>query len=326
MKLLFKIFSCLICLHYSYSQNVNITYENAQEIKRRNLLLVLPEYSKMVINDLAQEDSSFVKMYTDDMDGQRAALEKVVLEHWTFSDSVKMVSAKEAKMLQKKNPGKYAVLKIGENVQDRVYIHSGAEPPQVAWSKSQGALYYEYPLRYNLRLLGVTTLVITLPKKVVEVYLPKTSPSEGDFIYGVKQINYLLSSILQSPDNSSNKLLRNLEVSSDLLENKILLLDAQELGSSAKEIKDVYPYPIKIVSYPEIEKVLKSKNDGYLVITGSRIDPHRTYYVLSDASDGTIRATLTEPTFGYGESKGYSIQVLYPSLKAQQLRKLAKIK
>lgn len=326
MKSLFTLCVGLLCLHLGTAQNVNLTYENAQEIKKRTLLLVLPENSKMIVNDLAQEDSSFVKMYTDDMDGQRAALEKAVLAHWSFTDSVKVVSAKEAKSLQKKQPGRYAVMKIGENVQDRTYIHSGAEPPQVAWTKSWGSLTYQYGMRSNLRLLGVTTLTINLPKKAVEVYLPKTSASEGDFIYGVKQLNYLLAYALQSPEHSSNKLLRNLEVNADQLEHKTLLLDFQEIACTQQEIREVYPYPFKIVQHQDIEKALKNKDTDYLTITGSRIDPHRTQYVLSNTGDGTILSTLTEPTFNYGESAGYSIQVLYPSLKAIQLRRITKVK
>ncbi|HTF80299.1 MAG TPA: hypothetical protein VL947_01185 [Cytophagales bacterium] len=326
MKTLF-ISAILIGLTTIYAQKANTTFKDAQEIKRRTLLLVLPENNKVTLKGYIEEDSTFGKLYTEDIEGQRAALKKAVLRFWTFTDSVVVVSSQEAKALQKNEPKKYAVMKIGENTQDRVYIHSHPEPPQAAWSASYGELVYDHNMRYNLRMLGVTTLVIGLPGKAIEVHLPKVSPSEGDFIYAVSQMNYILSYVLQSEEHSSNKLLRKQEeAKAQNLMNKTLLLDAQELGCTNDEIKKVYPYPFKIVNYRDIEVAIMRKDTDYMMITGSRIDPLRTTYLLSNTGDGTIYYNFTEPTFNYGESQGYAIAVLYPSLNAAHLRKIGKIK
>lgn len=309
-----------------FSQTVNTTYKDALEIKRRILLLTLPDNSKMVIRDYEAEDSTFAKMYKDDMEGQRMALKNAVLRYWTFTDSIQVVTPKQAKVMQRKEPEKYAVMKIGENVQDRVYIHSQPEPPQVAWIKSGDNLYYDSDMRYSIKMLGITTLVIDLPERAIEVFLPKVSPSEGDFINAITQMHYILSFVMQSASNSSNKLFRSLENSSWQLSDKTLLLDIAELAATNKEVREVYPYPFKIVSHKDIEMALKRKETNTLIITASRIDPHRTIYTLSNAGDGTIYYSFTEPTFSYGEGKGYAIAVLYPSLNANHLRRFGKIK
>ncbi len=309
-----------------FSQNVNTTYKEALEIKQRILLLVLPENSKMVIRDYEAEDSTFATKYKDEMDGQRTALKMAVLKHWTFTDSIQVVSAKEAKAMQRKEPNKYAIIKIGSNIQDRVYIHSQPEPPQAGWTKSGNNLNYNVDKRYNIKMLGITTLVIDLPKRALEVFLPKISPSDGDFINAIIQMQYILSFVIQSENNSSSKLFRSLERSALLPTDKTLLLDRGELACTNKEVKEVYPYRFQIVTHIEILGALIKKDTNALVITATRIDPHRTTYTLSNAGNGTIYNYFTEPTFNYGEGMGYAIAVLYPSLNANHLRRFGKIK
>jgi hypothetical protein len=315
MKIIFFFFTAFIFTVSGYTQYLNTSYKDAQEIKKRILLVGLPEDNKSLLSEYEEDSVSFGVLYKNDMEGQRQALKEVVLKHWKFSDSIVIVSQKETKALIRKYPDKYAVMKLGEHLQDKVYIRLQAEPPQVAWGKREETFTYNFLKRYNIRMLGITSLVIELPKKVIEVYLPKISPSEGDYIYAITQINYILSYILKSEENNANKLYREITNNvSGQLKDKILLLDGAELNCKEEEIKKVYPYPFRIVNYAMVEKTLKARDSRYAVLQSSRTDPNNSTYYLSNAGDGTIYCNYIGLTFNYGEVKGYSIQVFYPTI------------
>ncbi len=306
---------------------LNTSTKEAQAIKDRILLLVLPEDDKYLVSRYQEEDSNYVALYKNDMEGQRKALARVVQEYWTFSDSIRIVSNKEAKSLQRKFPQEYAVMKIGEQLQDKVYLsHNTSEPPQVAWTKKGGTLEYDFQKRYHIKMLGITTLVIELPRKVIEVYLPKLSPSEGDYMYAVQQLNYILSTLLESEENSAHKLYRELNTVRGQLKDKVLLIDGYELGCEAKAISKAYPYPFKIVDQETIEKALKRRDSSCVVIQSSRVDTNQSTYYLSNAGNGRIYYNFAGFTFNYGEMNVYMVQVYYPRISIKHLQEYGKAK
>ncbi|HWZ23413.1 MAG TPA: hypothetical protein VNW06_12200, partial [Cytophagaceae bacterium] len=175
---------------------------------------------------------------------------------------------------------------------------------------------------YNIRRVGITTLDIELPKRVFRVYLPKMSPSTGDFIYALRQIDYVLSSILKSEENSANTLYKNIASISEELKNKTLLIDIKETNCTEEAIKKVYPYPFRIVSYDAIENVLKTKDDHYAIIQAPRFDTQSSTYYIVNAGDGTIYSNFTTPTFNYSGGENAYIRVHYPVITIKELGKI----
>lgn len=306
---------CLLALfvHHSYSQYINTSYNDAQEVKKRTLLVVLPEDNKDIIASLEQESEAFVALYKNDMEGQRQALKWAVLNCWKLSHDPVITSMKEARSLIKASPDKYALMKVGEQFQDRYYIKSAAEPAQTAWEKIDEKFIYNFSKRYNVRMLGITTLTIEIPKKIMEIYLPKISPSEGDYLFALKQMQYTITKILESEGNTANKLYRSLNP--DQLKNKIVLLDAMEVDGKTDDIKKIYPYPFKITNYKEVENVIRANDTSYAVIQCSRFDGTNSNFIISNAGNGKIYSYFTGLTFHYGQRNGsYSIKVIYPKI------------
>jgi hypothetical protein len=324
MKKTVYLFVLFLIASSSYAQYVNTSHQDALEVKKRILLVALPEDDKFLLEQYEQDNAQYGTLYKIDMEGQRQALKEAVLNHWKLTDSVIVTSPKEVKTLVKKFPGKYAVLKFGEQFQDRSYIknNNASNPPLVSWEKNRGECFYNSSSRYSVKMLGITSLVIELPKKVFEVYLPKMSPSTGDFTFALKQVQYVLSTLLNSEEGSANKLYRNINLKSEELKNKVLLIDAREKDCTEDAVKKAYPFPFKIVNYEVIENALKTKDDQYAVVQAVRFDTQNSIHYISNAATGEIYCNFIEPTFNYGQQNGaYSIRVLYPFINTRLLEK-----
>lgn len=324
MKKIIVFFILSLFISTGYAQYINTSHKDALEVKKRILLVGLPEDDKFLLEQYEQDSSEYVTLYKNDMEGQRQALKEAALKYWEYTDSVVVFSLKEAKSLVKKFPEKYALMTFGEQFQDRYYVKNNniSNSPLVSWQKKDGKFSYNSGKRYSVKVLGITSLVIELPKKIFEIYLPKISPSTGDFIFALKQIQYVLSSILKSEEGSANKLYRTINAKSEELKKKTLLIDAREVECKEDAVKKAYPYPFKIVNYEAIEDALKTKDDQYVLIQAVRFDTQNSSYYISSAANGEIYCNFIEPTFNYGQRNGaYSIIVLYPYINTKHLEK-----
>ncbi len=324
MKKIIAAFVFILDISIGHSQYINTSYKEALEIKKRTLLVVLPENDKYLLSMYGQDKDSaeYVQLYINDMEGQRLALKNAISEHWKFTDNTIITSLKEAKSLIKKFPDKYALLRIGEQFQDRTYItFKTSSPPITSWNLANGEFVYNASNRYNIRRLGITSLDIEMPKRIFRVYLPKMSSSLGDFIYAVRQIDYVLTSILKSEENSANKLYRNIILVSEELKNKTLLIDVKETNCTEEAIKKVYPYPFRIVSYDAIEDVLKTKDDNYAIIQTARFDTQSSTHYVANAGNGTIYCNFNSPTFNYSGGENAYIRVYYPLITVKEFEK-----
>jgi hypothetical protein len=329
MKTLFYFLIILLSIKSVSSQTINTTYNDAIEIKKRILIVGLPEEDKSFISEYENENPNFIELYRNDLNGQKKAFQEVVLAHWKFSDSIIVLPIKEAKSLMKKNPDKYTILRYAELVPDRSYVKINYhEPPVTSWNLINGSYLYSSQSRYDCRNLSITSLVIELPKRTIEVFLPKMSPSKGDFIFVLNHMEYILSDLLKSKDNTAKNIYSKINQSAEQLKNKTLLLDINELDrkqglNDLDEIKKYYPYPVKLTDYKTLEKVLIEGDTNYVVATNSRFDFHNSEYYLSNAGNGTIYTYFTGPTFEYGQidPNQYSIRIYYPAINSLQLQR-----
>ena len=322
MKKIISLFVLALGVTTIYSQHINTSYKDALEIKKRVLLVGLPADDKYLLDMYEQDSAAYVTLYSTEMEGQRQALKEAVVNHWKFTDSIVITSYKEAKSLIKKFPEKYVLLHFGEQLQDRVYVrHGKTTPPLTCWENRDGKFIYNARKRYSVKMLGITSLVLELPKRVFEVHLPKMSPSTGDFIYAIRQMEYVLSDLLKSEESTANKLYRNVYLVSEELKTKTLLIDAKEVNCSAEDIKKAYPYPFKLVSYDVIDDALKNKDDNFAIIQASRFDTQNSTHYVVNAGNGKIYSNFNDNTFNYGEQHGYSVMVLYPFITSKELER-----
>lgn len=328
------LFNTLTCFFFSqsvvFAQLVTTTQQDALAIQKRILLVALPEEDKYLLSE-KQDHPEYIRMYKEDLDGQRNAFQAMVIKYWTFTDSMVVLPYKEAKSLMKKNPDKFAMLRYDDKSQDRIYVNTNDTIPIVAWTKSNGKYYYHHASRYDFRELTVTSLVIELPKRVLQVFLPKLSPSEGDFIYAIRQMNYILTDVLKSEGRSTKELQKERPLLAEQLRTKILLLDINEMNRAEglitiQEVKKYYPYPVQLVNYTELETILKSGDTRYAIAVHCRYDFHNSTFHVSNAGDGTIYCHFIGPTFDYGndiDKTNYLIRIHYPTVNKLNLERYA---
>jgi len=316
-------------VYFSHAQHINTSFADAMEIRKRILLVALQdEYF------LAQHpgvDSLEAVMFRNDIEGQRKSFKKAVSEHWKFNDSIVVLSENEAKSLMKQFPEKYALMKVDKQKQYDVYFKANSNTPlsqTAGWSKYNDSLVYNYVNRYGIMMLGITSVVIELPRPVANVYLPKVSPSEGDFIFALHQLEYILTATLKAENYSSNKIYKDSKKLSDQLKNKTLLLDRRELACKEEDIAKVYPYPFKIVSYETIENALKTRDSESITIQSLKFDLDMSVLCLNNTGDGTVYGYLIIPTFnyGYGAHGSMTIRVTIQGITLKHLEKFCKVK
>lgn len=311
------------------AQLVNTSQEDGLAIKKRILLVALPEEDKYIISE-NQEQPEFLRLYREDLEGQRKAFQAMILKHWIFTDSIVVLPFKEAKMLMKKNTDKYAMLRYADKTQDQIYKKTNDSIPVISWVLFNKNYRYDNLTRYDFRILTVTSLVIELPKRVIEVSLPKLSPSEGDFIYAIRQMQYILNNVIVSESRNAKTLYKEIPLLNDQLKNKILLLDIHEMDAqeglrNIEMIKKYYPYPVQLVSYTELENIIRSGDTRYAMAVHSRYDFHNSTCYVCNAGDGTIYSQFNVPTFDYGkiDQTQYTIWIYYPCINKLHLETYA---
>ena len=114
MKKIIVFFILSLFTSIGYAQYINTSHKDALEVRKRILLVGLPEDDKFLLEQYEQDSSEYVTLYKNDMEGQRQALKEAALKYWEYTDSVVVKSLKEAKSLVKKFPEKYALMTFGE--------------------------------------------------------------------------------------------------------------------------------------------------------------------------------------------------------------------
>ncbi|MDF2455156.1 MAG: hypothetical protein K0R51_1149 [Cytophagaceae bacterium] len=315
---------------YAQAQLITTSQEDAIAVKNRILLLALPEEDKYMMSE-KQDQTEYLRLYRNDLEGQRKAFQASVLKYWQFNDSIVVLSFKEAKNLMKKNPGKYAMLRYDDKTQDQIYIKTSDSIPVVSWSQTAGNYHYYNAARYDFRMLTVTSLVIELPKRVLQVFLPKLSPSTGDFIYAIRQMNYVLNNVSKTEGRTLKTVYKEMPQLIQELKTKTLLLDINEMNTkdglrNLELVKKYYPYPVQLVNYNELENILKSGDTRYATVVHARYDFHNSTFCICNAGDGTLYNYFIGPTFDYGDDideTKYTIMIYYPTINKLNLERYA---
>lgn len=328
MRFIFLILFFTFFMPIAHAQLITTSHEDAIAVKNRILLVALPEEDKYLVSE-KQSQTEYLRLYRNDMEGQRKAFQACVLKYWKFNDSIVVLPFKEAKSVMKKNPGKYAMLRYDAKAQDQIYMKTNDSIPIVAWSQTAGNYHYDNAARYDFRMLTVTSLVIELPKRVMQVFLPKLSPSTGDFIYAIRQMDYVLNNVSKAEGRTLKTVYKEMPQLVPELKTKTLLLDINEMNTkdglrNIELVKKHYPYPVQLVNYNELETVLKSGDTRYATAVHARYDFHNSTFCISNTGDGTIYNYFIGPTFDYGDDideTKYTIMIYYPAINKLNLER-----
>jgi hypothetical protein len=300
-----KIFLFLIMSFWTYnvqSQYLPTSSETATKIKSLVLLVGFEQENPELLR-LYKDEPENLKVYKDGVIGKNFALKNAVENYWHYTKEKKYLPLKEAKALMKQEKDKYVLISF-DDTWGTDLLHT-PDKLQGGWTHNDGKLGYNERSRYNLNNIRINTVMIGLPRKVYEVFLPTVYPTEGDLIYAIQKIQHSLD-FLSSTGKSMDKYYSETNKRADELQGMTLLINGKEINHDLTEeiLKQNYPFPYKISDYAAIEKALKTKDSTVAIITIARFDPQNSEYVVTNAGTGKLYFFKSYYTYEHGEQHG----------------------
>lgn len=297
------------------AQYVNTNTASALAIQNRILLIGLAEANP---DDLLlfQDQPKNIEGYYVSIEGKNQALKNAVAGCWKFSNTIQYLPLKQAQKLMKTEKDKYALLHFEDSGISGNWMYSDNKmerPAPFTWKKKDGALIYDNEFRRYIENLTISSLVIDLPKKAIEIQLPIGYPSEGDVINALQEIQYTLNYVLV-PEHTVNQFHKETYERAQLLKTKTLLIDSRDLSNKLKKVdlSTLYPYAVRVVPYDVIEKALREKNGDYAIVTIARFDPSNSIHTITDAADGNLYYYKTFLTYEHGNQIGMVALTVWP--------------
>jgi hypothetical protein len=286
----------------THAQYLATSPEIATKIKGLVILVGLEQENPELLQ-LYKNEPENLKVYKDGIVGKNFALKNAIENYWTYSKEKKYLPLKEAKALMKQEKDKYALISFDDTWETDLLL----TPDKLdgGWSYIDGKLKYNERARYNINNIRISGLIIGLPKKVFEVFLPNVYPSEGDLIYAVQKMQYSLN-FISSTGKSMDKYYIETDKRADELQSKTLLINGSELNKALTSdiLKQNYPFPYKLTNYSTIETALKNKDTTVAIVTISRYDPQNSEYIVTNAGNGKLYFFKSYYTYEHGVQMG----------------------
>ena len=253
----FALMAGLLLLSSAYSQKNRSLNSKIHELSNRTLIVIVEEPNRNVEKALKRQPE-LLRRYHEDIKGYNRTMEKVIKEHWTFSYNVEFHSYADMIKRRKEKMEGFAWVEFNK-YRSANFGHFSA------WDSTT----YDSTARYakwttNHNLLRFYLLEETYP--IFDQPLPNLVPSEGDLISAIQQTQEYFHH--RDLGYTLEKYLKKAKGNIPELEKKTLLFDgnslSEEIGDST--IREVYPYPYKIVSWQEIEKAIVNKDEKYAYV------------------------------------------------------------
>lgn len=294
----------LFAFNVSNAQFSMTTKKEALQIKNSVLLVALEEEDAKRIKKLSNKPEK-LEHYRTQIAGRNRALKNAVEKYWSFSSKVEYTTESKAKEMLETEKDKYVMISFGEYLDYESFrTHTGMNGSPAGWGGSGAGMSYNPSTKYTELANVITTLLISDPGKIIKAFLPNVYPSEADAVYGIQQIQYILNYLLADEKNTMVKFMAHIRNNAPELKNKTLLIDKDDLSKKLTEsdVKEVYPYPFKIVSQKEIDKAILEKDPtaAYVQIAdmpGGKGNVSAHY--VSNAADGKIYC-YDAPTVSFG--------------------------
>lgn len=337
--MLMFIIGLLILVNHGNAQFSITTKKEAHKVKNTILLVSLSEESPKTVEKFSQNPEE-LENYRSQIAGRNHALKNAVEKYWWFSNKVEYVIESKARKMLKAQKGKYVLIGFGQYLDyEKLNTGIGRDGNPAGWShnvkvqdKMPGAasftpkdlgMTYNKSTKYSSLANEITTLEITDPGNIIKAYLPNVFPSESDAVYGIQQLQYILNYLVDNEENSILKLPGQVKKNASELKRKTLIIDKEDLDAklTEAEIKEAYPYPIKIVSQDEIDRAIfeKDSNVVYVQITDAPVGKGKvSAHYLSNPFNGKIYCVELPPVAVVAE--GNSIITYGQRIKAKHLK------
>ena len=297
------------------AQYISTNAASALAIQNRILLVGLEEENPDVLN-LYKDQPKNIEGYYISLEGKNMVLKNAVTGFWTYSKNIQYLPLKQAQKLMKTEKDKYALLHFEDSGISGNWMYMDNKNERLApfaWKKKDGVLTYDKEARRAIENLTLNSLVIDLPKKVMEICLPIAYPTEGDLIHAIQQMQYTLNYLLV-PGHTINQFYKETYQRATVLKTKTLLIDSRDLSYKLKQtdVSLLYPFSFEVVPYEIVEKALKEKDVRYAIVNVARFDPNNSIYTVTDAADGNLYYFKTALTYEHGDQIGMAGMYIRP--------------
>jgi hypothetical protein len=317
-----------LTISFAQAQYLSTSRHEAEEIKKRILLVGFAEEEKDVLNEL-KEDADFLSKYKAEIAGKNQALELAIKSNWNYNSEVIYKPFSEAKRMMNKEKGKYAFLHFSDEIGNSFLIsnfNNNSNYRPYGYSYEDTKLVYNYGIRYSIAAYNISTLEIDLPGTAISVYLPKSYPTASDLTFGVLNMQYILNYLILDKENTIRKLFsKQVVINAAELKTKTLLLDINEFTPETKmeDINKGYPFPLKILPFSDIEKIIETKDTNFVVVNFCRFDDNNRVNFVSNAGNGKIYKCFTSLAYDIPNEGETFRRIYYPGIKIINLNQYA---
>ncbi|WP_075603091.1 hypothetical protein [Saccharicrinis aurantiacus] len=323
MKKLLLLTIILLLSKSTFSQMCKLKEKEVADIKQSILVVSLEEEKAKTIKKL-EKNPDELKYYKSQIAGRNNSLKDAALKYWNLTDSVVVLPVSEVEELQASN-NKIIVLKYGEYLEYTKLSKSYGSDGNTAGWKPDGS--YNKAIKYTALSNVICKLNLSGFGSEIDIYMPNILPSYSDAIYGVKQLQYVINYHDTHPKASYSDFRNYIAENNVGLKGKTLLLDKKDINKSITEssIKELYPYPVKIVDQDFIDNAIIKESAEYAYVQVVNIPGGKgnvNFHLLSNPANGEIYC-MDMPKVAF-QVKGTSFVTYNQRIKEKNLKNYIK--
>ncbi|MBK9190688.1 MAG: hypothetical protein IPM77_03800 [Crocinitomicaceae bacterium] len=310
------ILSLILFPSFLFSQFPIPTEKNINTILESVTVILLEEEDKDVLYNFRNKPEK-LKNYKQEISDRNKVWQSVIENHWNFNSNF-IIGTYDDLLLLGQSGKNVTILQIGL-YKDFSFVATGLEDPsKPAGVTSTGINSATYSLANTNE---ITTLKLWGSDLAFEIYLPNSSPTESDMLYGLMQLQYILHFHNFTPETKNKSLSLQIKENARELKTSTLLIDKSLLAAGCTEnsISKVYPYPFKIVDKQMIANAVINRHENTAFIQITEIpegDGSSHAHTISGTADGKIYYYYAKDFFFYRTPKfKYNEKIKLKSLK-----------
>lgn len=272
-----------------------------KELSERKMLVIVEELSKKAADRLRkkgkeEELADIQQRYTE----FNAMVKDIVAKRWTMHQEVEYKTWAEFKKMSEKRREKYGVMYFMSNRASNFragYLQAGYT---ILSAETDEKDVKEHDFSSLFQTFTIDKAEDALKMRATPVYsvnLPELYPTALSVTHAILSTNTYFEKRLSGEKVTRKSLKKEIAVNSQRLAQKTLLIaeNSKDDDLSLARIKEIYPYPVRVVSEKELGEIVASCDSSYawLAITpiiGSNSRTNSVIFIQSivDNADGDI--------------------------------------
>lgn len=270
--------------------------EDCQAVKQRTLIVIVEETNPNLVKKLDDKEKDF---YTKEVDDYNTMMKQLIPKYWKFNSNVVFKTRTEVEQLVKSKSKDYAYIednKFTSNYANHASLIATMDMKN-GTTNFFGGGYSETAVCIRL------TDNNPLGNPVYGVYLPTAFPSNGQMVYGLKQLELHLQ--YKNDGKKELEINKLYKENAKNLANMTMLIDKDETDLSEAEIKKCYPFPYKLVDKTQIDQAFLNEDSKLVTFVFIPRDGNKINTMVVTTSDGTeMGRTNSDWNKGVGVSFG----------------------